>query len=510
MGVRQGLFTGVFVFGATVIGIAAGCGSSNSGLGTGASSSGSNGDDGTSGSSSGAIFGSGSSGGDASSAAQCTGSGQEWACAVSAGCDSSSNTPTTLTGKVFDPAGANPLYNVIVFVPNVVADLPAVPQGTKTCNTCDVTIGDYVTATTTDATGAFTLKGVPTGMNVPITVQIGKWRRTTTVNITNNCSTNSVPDGTLRLPRKRSEGDLPQMALLTGGCDDMACFLTGLGLDPSEFGAPGSGGRLDVYKGSGMFGGTAASLSTGYGTAPDCSKSSCPLWQSKTSFESYDMVLLSCECSEAASEKPTFALNALHDWLDEGGKVFASHYHYYWFEDSPQADFKGVATWGTTGLADAAGDGAGADFQIDTTFPKGMTFGQWMQAVNALDVASPPEVKMDWVADSVKKVNGATNRWIYGPSGSTDVKYLSFDTPIGGTSPADASAESAKNYCGKAVFTDLHTGGSEFSAVSSVPTGCGSNAGKLSNQQKALEFLFFDLSACVQDDSTTVVSIPPK
>ena len=193
---------------------------------------------------------------------------------------------------------------MVVFIPKSTSTLPQITPGTHSCNTCDTSIGDYVVATTTDYSGSFTLTGVPTGANVPVTVQIGKWRRTVEVDIPKSCGVTSVPSGTLRLPRKRAEGDLPQMAVLTGGCDDLGCFLKGMGIDSSEFTAPHGGGRLDVYQGVGLntggggfggggFGGgaagTAAKLSSG--TAGDCTNASCPLWSSQQSFEYYDIVL---------------------------------------------------------------------------------------------------------------------------------------------------------------------------------------------------------------------------
>ena len=75
----------------------------------------------------------------------------------------------------------------------------------------------------------------------------------------------------------------------------------------------------------------------------------------------------------------------------------------------------------------------------------------------------------------------------------TDAKYLSFLTPVGGIPPdagADAGPErgAGPQYCGKAVFTDLHTSGQPpgTSAAACTP-------GMLTAQQKALEFLLFDL-----------------
>ena len=218
---------------------------------------------------------------------------------------------------------------------------------------------------------------------------------------------------------------------------------------------------------------------------------------------------MSCECAENNQTKPTAVKQALHDWLDEGGKVFASHYHYTWFRDSPAADFQGVAQWGNSGGNDTA-SGGGHPYDVDTTFPKGATFGQWLGVVGALNSSGPPpDVVLNQVADSVVAVNPPTARWIYDSQGAPDVKYMSFGTPIGGAPPPpDAGPESSgKQYCGKAVFTDLHTGGSLTSTVASIPAGC--KGQELSEQQKALEFLFFDRSACVTNDLGTP-PVPPS
>ncbi len=479
--------------------------SGTSGGGSGGSGSGGT----SSGNSSGITFSSGSSSG---STPVCTSGATGWKCKV----DSSCSTPTTLTGKVFDPAKSNPLYNVVVFIPNDVSTLPAISPGTHSCNTCDVSIGNYVAVAQTDYTGAFTLKGVPAAKQVPITVQIGKWRRTTYVDINTDCGANKVADGVLHLPGKRADGDMPQIALLTGGCDDLGCFLTGMGIDPGEFAAPPAAlsrsasynkGRVDVFQGTGLGGiGGAAALSNG--TAGNCSGTACPLWASTTSFEYYDMALFSCECGENDQTKPTAGKHALFNWLNEGGKVFASHYQYTWFGNSPQAAFQGVANW----LASGPANPGTFTLDMDNTFPKGVTFGKWMGVVGAQAGAGPPPtMSATVVATTVSTVNSAapqaTVRWIYDPASSDDVKYLSFGTPIGGTTVKPDAGEAGKQYCGKAVFTDLHTSGGLLSTVTDVPNGCMTNAGMLSAQQKALEVLFFDLSACVSNDM--IVPPPP-
>ena len=106
---------------------------------------------------------------------------------------------------------------------------------------------------------------------------------------------------------------------------------------------------------------------------------------------------------------------------------------------------------------------------------------------------------MSGVATSVSSVNTkTTSRWIYDDANS-QTKYMSFETPIGGI-PDDAGQT---GYCGKAVFTDLHAGGAP---MGDVPGSCQATA--LSQQEKALEFLFFDLAACVTND--TQPPPPPK
>jgi hypothetical protein len=263
------------------------------------------------------------------------------------------------------------------------------------------------------------------------------------------------------------------MALLTGGCDDWGCLLSNLGIDSSEFSAPLAGGRLDVYQGlASSAGGNGASLSMG--TAGNCTMSSCPLWSSKAALEHYDLVVLSCECAEDNQTKPASAMQAMHDWLDEGGRVFATHYQYTWFKNAPTTDFQNAATW--LGTSVAAGTGT---YDLDTTFAKGLALEKWL--------ALSSTIQLSGVASSVSSVSAAAARWIYDPSTSpNNTKAFSFLTPIGGA-------------CGRVAFTDAHESSSLLASVSSIPSGC--TAGSLTPQQKALEFLFFELSGCVSADN---------
>src|ERR1019366_3343718 len=110
----------------------------------------------------------------------CTGdAGQPLRCYVDPSCPTGS--PTTLKGTAFDPAGKNPLPNAIVYIPNSTSALPPIATGTNVCTSCATTIGDYASAVVTASDGSFVLTGVPALANLPLVVQIGKWRRRITV-----------------------------------------------------------------------------------------------------------------------------------------------------------------------------------------------------------------------------------------------------------------------------------------------------------------------------------------
>jgi len=408
---------------------------------------------------------------------------------------------TRVSGRIYDPAGKVPLYNIVVYVPNAPLD----PIGTgPSCDRCDSPVsGKPIASTLTDTKGDFVLDNVPVGDGVPLVIQIGKWRRQVTLPAVKACGDNPIDDrNLLRLPRNQKEGNIPRIALTTGGYDRLECLLRKIGIEDSEFTPEGGPGRVTLYGGRGNLNGPptvqyAPALNGGAMFTPATT-----FWNSSANLGKYDLVVLSCEGDWNTIDKGPTAKQGLVDYADKGGRVFASHWHEVWIQFGPPPwDTIGNFVPGVGGFMNQLPD-LPDQFatDVDTSFPKGAALADWLVNVQASTVRGKLPVTQG--KHTLLSVNTALARpWISSTTIPTDflnpsatgVQYVTFNAPVG----AGAGKE-----CGRTVFTDIHVSAGDM-AGPPFPTGCVTT--DLSPQEKALEFMLFDLSSCVQPDEA-----PPK
>lgn len=407
---------------------------------------------------------------------------------------------TRLMGTVFTPKGDLPLPNIRVFVPN--GALTPFPTE-LTCDRCDGNLsGSPVVRTETNSEGKFTLENVPSGSNVPLVIQNGRWRRSFVIPSITDCADNMVPANIeIRLPRNKDEGDIPRMAVTTGNADALECLFRKMGLDDAEITTSSGTGRVHLIRSNGEDRVTFMGNTTMMSVAND--------WWGKAGedvdgvvvprLKQYDIIIHSCEGQEGLGrDRAAEAKNAMKKYADQNGRVFMSHFHHTWLEHSPDPQWSSLLTWTTNNHAGAnpnltcTGPGFTNCGEIDTTFNKARGLADWLVVPAVMGSPSLGKIQLTEVKNSASAIPNPllADRWIYtqAPNPVT-VQYMSSNTPVGPPSGAQ---------CGKLVFTDLHVSAADSSTGGNnagFPAGCTSTT--LTPQEKALIYMMFDLAGCV-------------
>ncbi|HEX5661837.1 MAG TPA: hypothetical protein VFX59_31815, partial [Polyangiales bacterium] len=449
------------------------------------------------------------------------------------------NTTSKLTGTVVTPgrtvngAAINrlPVPNAIVYIPaEPSAALPSFVEGviagnSASCGRCEdeklVADGQSVLAAgVTNYKGEFTLEGrIPVGVAFKLVLKVGKWRRVVNIDATvaKSCQTVALTTEQTRLNANTTDGltgtHLPKIAISTGDVDAMECVLLGMGISQSEFTLPSGSGRVQMFRANGTMmpsscsGGTTCTNNNNRGCRNGnngCSFTNADtnLYASQAALNAYDLVVFDCE-GEGHYARNSTQRTRLLDYVNNGGRVFASHWAYEWLDNTGTLDMaaawnaNGSATTGTAFVSLPSGttQRAGANGVKSPLFRDWLTYQGALSGTAAGQTTAPTTPQMGItdprdVAGST--VGTSTDEWMYRrPSNTSYVQQLSFNTPYG-------AAESA--ICGRVAFTAFHVASSTSSTTLSTdstvwPAECSTNA--LTPQEKTLAFMLFDLATCV-------------
>jgi hypothetical protein len=474
---------------------------------------------------------------------------------------------TSITGTVYDPADVNPVYNVTVYIPSVpVSQFPdlttvgvqqTLDGGPAFCS-CAGLFPPVVATATTDAKGVFTINNAPYGQ-LSIAVQTGKWRRVYENLTITPCVQNQIPDKALRLPRNASEGSLPDIAISTGGADSLECLPLRIGVDAAEYVAGSGGpGHIHIYQGNGgatAGAGTPASNQGLWASDADFERHDVVLLSCEGSETSNMSAANQQSLLDYANNGGRAFLSHYHyAWLRTG--PFATFNLATWQGSNMMSE----AIDDTIGFP---GDIVTSFFEgqqmatwlgnVNGVTPNPVATAATCPTCQTVNGALP----IFYARNNVVTLSQTlTTQWIHLDPTVTQApnatQYFSFDTPVGQSVTAESQP------CGRVVYSDLHVsgganapvppgpraggggggggagpctgtppacysadyaaggaggfgGGGGMGMTGTVPNGCrgyGAVANdpsrELSPQEKALEFMLFDLSSCL-----VPVNVPP-
>lgn len=396
---------------------------------------------------------------------------------------------TVLRGRVTAPNGRDPIGQAVVYVPQS-GQLTPLPEGLG-CELCrDPVVGRAVASTSTDLDGRFALRGTPAGAAIAVVVQKGRFRRLFQVPIT-ACQDQELAfdEGKLALPARRSQGDLPQMAVAAGDHDAIECVLRDLGLDPSEFSGADGAAAVHLYD----------NQTPGMPTLPG--QLALPaLLSDRERLLRYHLVFLNCSgtaYSQLLLGDPQVRRN-LRDYVGAGGRLYATDWSYDFIQQLPElAPFLcfedgqdcSITTPHTFHAAIAhGGDGDPLLASVDQSTAGGRALAAWLAKLPspvAADSVPISDLLPGWV---LLKQTALDQRlfpstvWLRSVvRGQQRPLTVTFDYP-----PQAA--------CGRVLFSSAHTRDRLPQRV--FPGYCPLGGGALV-QEQILEFLLFNLSDCV-------------
>ncbi len=367
------------------------------------------------------------------------------------------------------PNGTDPLPNTLVYVPN--APVQPFASGVQSCQPCSALVtGSPLVSAVTDASGHFTITNMPVGTHIPLVIQNGKWRRQFDLPSVTAC-TDTVVSQQLKMPSNQTEGDMPKIAIVTGGFSALECVLLKMGVSPQEFsnGSATSNARVQFYVADGNPG----------AHFDDNTPHESALWGTQASMNQYDLVFLGCQGSRFG--RTSSAKQVLLNYANTGGQVIVNHGEYEWIYNVQP--FSSTAFWHT---AQPSNFGTGTNLgYLDTGFPGGQVLAQWLPIADP--TAVPGQVPLNLLYAEFDGVPASSQIWLTAPDSlhpnPVPLQYT-FETPVG-VPPAQQ--------CGRVMFNAYHFV-ERFPSGVQFPEECSTSPIRL--DERLMAFMLFEQGSC--------------
>lgn len=253
---------------------------------------------------------------------------------------------------------------------------------------------------------------------------------------------------------------------------------------------------------------------------------------STTRLEQYDMLVMDCQGTnyDHAGGSPGARRTAhgarIREYVNRGGRMFASHLSHTWLYENGDTAYAADTAW-ETGLSSVAdweyqygsipNSGTGqvalpeywteqSEWAEETASPRIESFATWMINEGITTAAADHTFALIDPRSMCIEPGAHTEVFVDGVSGSAGsvanrVQQFSFNTPY-------AAPEAAA--CGRVAYSGFHVaaeGGSSSNPFENVffPSHCD---GDLSDQEKVLLYMLFDLGACVGSDPPAPPCVP--
>jgi len=362
---------------------------------------------------------------------------------------------TKLTGTVYAPNGIDPLPKAFVYVAAQVNPFPA----RNFCQRCNAPIDPSYARVRTGADGTFTLDltNVPLASSIKFAVNVGRFRKVTTLPVT-PCTSAAVPQAASTLPGRAADGDIPKIAVSVGNKDHLDQILGALKI--TEFTCL-EGRKTTTTTPTCQTTGVLSDLLTN---------------QRGLTLDDYHMVFISCAPGAYANyaangvNMQTLTSN-LNAWTTSGGRVIATDTAY----DYVGQTFPAAITWQGPGGSPQPVDGANVGQAGSGSYAGNIddqTLAAWLRIVG---FPQSPSVTF----------GGFVTPWSVISSLPTTSKLIANGTVTYGTTTGDVplTTEFDVGSCGRVIYSSYHT-------LSTV------NQQNLTAQEKVLEYLIFESASC--------------